>query len=693
MEDLFQKFKKQFVNEIFGLLETLETDLLALEKTPNDSQLIDSVFRAMHTIKGTSAMYGYKHISDFTHRFESIYQYLRESKATAEKGIIDISLASLDHIKCLISDEELADQHNISKNKELLEAISNYSLPEVTTVNLGDEASFIPEQIQEQTWYILLRTDEQIFSRGISMVNIFSDLANLGTYHIHRIPVLSNQETETWGIVLISSKSIDTIKDVFIFIEDNCQFVLLKEGDLKDEDAIRKFAESQISLMAEIKAIEEMQDIEIKEPQNTEVKNKDKIKVPSQSSPKLKTSLLIAEAAKQNLKRISVDSGKLDYLMYLVSELITLNSKLLQTTRDDYYEKIRPQIEHMESLTKLFRENALEIRLVPLGDMVLKFQRLVRDLSNQLDKKINFISQGTDIELDKTTFDLISEPIIHIIRNCVDHGIELPAERIKKGKSETGTIKISANNVGNYIQITIDDDGKGLDLDSIREKAISRGIIKQSDNLSKQELCNLIFESGVTTSKNITNLSGRGVGMDVVKRKMTELRGEVQIDTEKDKGTSFGLKIQQSIAILDTLLFRVQNTYFILPLTDIECCISTSKALLIKNQNTGTLDYNEKMIPFLDLRTHFNLGGTYPEKVKTLILKEGGQYIGLLSDEILGEQQAVLKPLGQFFDNDTGITAVSQHGNGEWAYMLNAHQLHQKLKLLSNQRINNIEIG
>jgi two-component system, chemotaxis family, sensor kinase CheA len=461
---------------------------------------------------------------------------------------------------------------------------------------------------------------------------------------------------------------------------------------LGDEESIQKFAESQIPSIPDKNVVKEKLNIEIKKPQVQEVEKKGRNEESSRSSVKLKTSLLVAEAAKQNLKRISVDSVKLDYLMYLVSELITLNSKLLQTTRDDYYESIRPQIEQMESLAKLFRANALEIRLVPLGDMVLKFQRLVRDLSKQLDKQIDFITQGTDTELDKNTIDLIAEPIIHIIRNCVDHGIEPPLERVKKGKPETGTITLSAHHVGNYIHISINDDGAGLDLDKIRNKAINKGIIKQSDNLSKTELCNLIFESGISTSENITDVSGRGVGMDVVKRKIAELRGEILIDTEKDKGTSFVLKIQQSIAIIDTLLFRVQKTYFILPLTDIEICIHTDKSLLIKNQNTGTIDYNEKLIPFLDLRSQFNLGGTYPDTVKTLILKEGGQYIGILSDEIIGEQQAVLKPLGQIFENETGIMAVSQHGNGEWAYMLNAHHLHQKLKSLSNQSLNTIEL-
>jgi two-component system, chemotaxis family, sensor kinase CheA len=678
MEDLFQKFKKQFVNEIFELLESLENDLLQAEKMPGDPQLIDSIFRAMHTIKGTSAMYGCKNISDFTHHLESIYQNIRDKKESVDKNIIDVSLASLDHIRNMLNDEKMEQPANVERNDELLTEITKY----VGNINTEDnsilKAPVADDKLQKtQSWYILLRTDEQIFFRGVSLINIFTDLSEIGNFYIHRIPSLSSAEAETWGIVLISQSSINDIKEIFMFIEDNCTFVLLKEGDFKDEKSIQQFVEKQA---VEIVSQQEISATEGLLPTNEEIKAAVEITEQPKTSLKIKTSLLVAEAAKQNLKRISVDSSKLDYLMYLVSELITLNSQMLLTTRDDYYESIRPQVEQMESLVKLFRSNALEIRLVPLGDLIIRFQRLVRDLSKQLGKKIDFITRGTDIELDKNTIDLLAEPIIHIIRNCVDHGIEMPDERITKGKPETGTITLSAKHVGNYIHISIDDDGAGLNLDKIRQKAIQKGIIKPGDNLTKAELSNLIFHSGFSTAENITDVSGRGVGMDVVRRKISELRGDIAIDTEKDKGTTFLLKIQQSIAIVDSLLFRVQNSFFILPLTDIEICIHTPKEELIKNKNTCTISYNEKMIPFFDIRSHFNLKGSYPDLVKTLILKYGDQNIGLLSDEILGEQQAVLKTLGQLFKGHSDILAVSQHGDGKWAYLLNTGYIHQLLK-------------
>lgn len=678
MEDLFQKFKKQFIQEIQGQLEQLEKDLLELEIDPGNREFIDSIFRAMHTIKGTSGMYGCMFMSDFTHHFENIYQNLRENNLEAEKEIIDLSLSSIDHLKALLYDEKLSNPDNKKNHDELLSRIEGYlgkSKP-AEAVSQQQSTAVAKKSALQNSWYILVRTDEQIFFRGISLTNLLKDLSTLGTFYIHRIPSLSNAETETWGIVLISEASINDIKEVFMFIEDNCSFTLIKEGDILKpgqhaDHIVFEPSFSEITPPVQQKELE---------PVNESVKIAEAVERQHQSGePKkgIKTSLLINEAGKYNVKRINVESAKLDYLMYLVSELITLNSQLLQTTKDDYYEAIRPQIEQMESLVKLFRNNALEIRLVPLNELVVKFQRLVRDLSNQLGKKVEFVTYGTDIELDKNTIDLIAEPIIHIIRNCIDHGVEYPAERVDKGKPETGTVKLSASHVGNYIHIKIEDDGKGIDLNRIRDKAIEKGLISANDKLSKKELTDLIFSSGLSTAKDITSVSGRGVGMDVVKKTINELRGEILVDTEEGKGSTFTLKIQQSVAIIDTLLFRVEKTYFILPLTEIEICIQTEMVDFVKNQNTRTIEYNKQMIPYVDLRTFFNLKGTYADVVKTVIVKDNGQYVALLSDEILGEQQAVLKPLGQAFRNDTGILAVSQHGDGKWAYMLSASALHK----------------
>ncbi len=674
MEDFFQKFRGKFIDEVVGLLEQFESDILKLETDSNNRTLIDAVFRAMHTIKGTSSMYGFKHINDYTHHLENIFQEIRDSNTPFERNIIEISLSSLDHIRQLLNDENLTNPVNQHKHAELMANIQNYSTSEVNTeLKVFKELEEL-DKANVRTWYILLKADEQIFFRGVSLVNILSDLASLGTYKTHRIQSLSNETSETWGIVLISQSHINDIKEVFMFIEDNCSFILLKEGDILQQD---ENAADQISGLTNL-SIDEVIARTNTEFDQTIVKTEAVNHIETDARKKVANNITAQNFL--SIKRINVDSSKLDYLMFLVSELITLNTQLLQTTKDDYYENIRPQIEKLENLSKLFRNNALEIRLVPLGDIIIKFQRLVRDLSKKTSKNIEFITVGTDTELDKNTIDLIADPMIHILRNCVDHGIETPEERKLKGKSEMGTIKLSAHHVGNFIHIKIEDDGAGLDLEKIQKKAINKGLIKVTDVLTKQELINLIFHSGLSTANAVTDVSGRGVGMDVVKKKITELRGEIFIDTEKDKGSTFTLKIQQSIAIIDSLLFRVERSFFILPLTEIEVCMHILKSDLILKQNTSTIHFNNNMIPFLDLRAMFHLGGSYPDTVKTLILKEGNDYLALLCDEIFGEQQAVLKPLGQAFEKDSVIMNVSQHGDGQWAYMLNTHILFQNMR-------------
>lgn len=361
--------------------------------------------------------------------------------------------------------------------------------------------------------------------------------------------------------------------------------------------------------------------------------------------------------------------------MYLVSELITLNSQFNLTTSDSKFEKIWPYTERLDNLSKQFRNNALDIRLVPLSESILRFKRLIRDLSRQLDKDVELITEGIDTEVDKGTIDQLNDPLMHIIRNCIDHGIELPGTRKQKGKPETGTIKISANNSGNFVIIRIEDDGTGIDLEKIQKKAIEKGIIKPADKPSRNELLEMIFMPGFSTAQSLTEVSGRGVGMDVVKRKIMELRGEVIVDTEEGKGTSFTLKLQQSIAIIDTLLFKVQDTFFTVPISDINICMQIPSEEIEKRKHTCTIPFENELIPFVDVRNQFHLGGHYSDVTKAIILRNNERQLALLTDTIIGGHQAVLKPLGNLFREQKCIGAASQLGDGKLAFMMDTNEL------------------
>lgn len=658
MDATHQKFREKFIDEANGLLDRLENDILELENKPHDKELIESAFRAMHTIKGVSGMFGFDFIGDFTHHMESIYQAIRDKTLQFSREISDITLQSVDHIRRLLSDEKLADPENRKKHNKLLETITGmYEHSGKVITEIPTPADELVKTVR--TWHILLQTSDQMYFRGISLLNIFRDLSTLGKFQITKMDDMSRADLDTWSILFRSEASEDQIKEVFLFIEDDCTIADLTEGDIFYNAKLREESgrEDHISLMDMIE-----EPVKYKAPENITA-SKEIPDVP------------VTNMQAKNAKRISVDSSKLDHLMYLVSELITVNSQLNLTARKKQYDQMKTYLEKVDTLAKQFRNNAIEIRLIPLSDMTLRFQRLIRDLSKQLGKKVDFATHGTNTELDKNTIDQLTEPLMHLIRNCIDHGIESPEERIAKGKSETGTITLEAYNSGNHVFINISDDGSGINEEKVRQKAIDKGILKPSDKPGKKEIYDLLFMPGFSTAASLTEVSGRGVGMDVVKKRITDLRGEVMVDSVSGAGTMFTLKLQQSLSIVDSLLFSIENDSFTVPISEIEICTQMKKDEIDKHRHTGTIPFNDRLIPFIDLRSIFNLEGAYPKMVKIIIVKNNDKEIGLLSDKIIGEHQAVLKPLGKSFRNQKYITAASQLGDGRMAFMLDTNAI------------------
>jgi two-component system chemotaxis sensor kinase CheA len=662
MESSINRFKDKFIEEANGLLDQLENDLLELESRPEEKELIESAFRAMHTIKGAANMFGFDYISEFTHHMESVYQLIRDKKLKFNNKISEITFQSVDHIRKLLSDEKLENSLNQQKHSTLIEDISKILeiKPELAPKNSIDEPN---EELspKNSTWHILMRVTEAIFFRGINLINIFHELSSLGQYEIVRIDSLSNDTTDTWSIFLHASATETEIREVFLFIEDDCTIVNLYPEENNTSIELKLTGADELNI-EEISILNYIEDSEKQKKQPDVKENLNKTE---------KAQLSI----KQTSKRISVDSQKIDQLIFLVSELITVNSQLSITTRDSRFDSIRTYIEKVDNLSKQFRNNALDIRLVPLSDTVLRFQRLIRDLSKQLNKKINFETKGTNTELDKNTIDQLTEPLMHIIRNCIDHGIEDSATRVQKGKPETGVINMVAYNSGNNVFITISDDGCGINDEKVRQKAIDKGLIKPNDTIVKKQLYDFIFMPGFSTAQSLTEVSGRGVGMDVVKRRINDLRGEVIVDSQKDVGTTFTLKLQQSMSIIDSLLFTVGDSFFTVPISEITQCSQVNNEEIEKQKHTSTLPFNNHLIPFINVRLLLSMEGNYPDHLKTVIIKNNEKEMALLCDKIIGEHQAVLKPLGKSFRDQKFITAASQMGDGHMAFMLDTNSL------------------
>ncbi|HAN78610.1 MAG TPA: hypothetical protein DCQ31_13035, partial [Bacteroidales bacterium] len=618
------QFRDKFINEAHILLSNLENCLLELETAPDNKEMIESVFRVMHTLKGVSGMYGFDEIGNLTHSFETIYQMVRDGETKLTEEVFDLTFQSVDHVRNLLSDPQLENADHKFKHAELLNKVVQVLAKlkdENPTKKAKVKAKTRPKKAMDSgmhTWYILLKTNEQFEKRSINMLYILFDLSKLGTFHIEKKAPDNEIDLESdddlWRIFLSTKATREEIEDVLIFILDDCKITKLANDNLFEISSKERLESTTDSsnTVSIIDTIEKMHQIQLGPDPVVEPI------VPAQTIAERND--IIAETRKTIESRISVASEKLDTLIYLVSELVTTKSELLLSIKSRDMLKIIKAGEKIDKLTKLFRENALDIRLVPISDLFIRFKRLVRDLSRSLNKKIEMVLQGEETELDKNLIDTIAEPLMHIIRNCIDHGIEAPEVRTKKGKPEAGTIKFTAYQEGQYIYLSVSDDGKGIDPEVIKNKAIEKGFIAADAKLTTKEMYNLIFLPGLSTAESLTQVSGRGVGMDIVRNKLTELNAHIDIESEIGLGTKFTIKIHQTISILDTMLFQIEDTFFLVPVTDIEECSLIMQRDLEKFRSTESVAYHDKLIPYIDMYSIFNLKKSDEQMLKMMVI-------------------------------------------------------------------------
>lgn len=660
----YNKFADKFIDDAHNLLNELEGKLLELEQDTSNQELIEAVFRAMHTLKGIGSMFGFTIISEYTHHLETIYDKIREGLLIINLPIFEVTFASVDHIRNLLADQHLVNPSLAAHHAALTFQIEKLS--ETMDVMVPDQAALKKAEpaAQSNTWYIQFICSEDFIKRAINIAFIFQDLAKIGEFSIFKhspeIQDKLNEQDEVWGIRLTTHATYSEIEEVFMFVSDYVKIIRSSKptvtsnadhADINDKSQFLSIIDMAIDLGSET----------------------DEVKVePTNSETEVKERELLRPSLK--IPRISVGTDKLDKLMYLVSELFTTRSELVTATHHSDMARIKVAVEKIDKLSSQFRNNALSIRLVPLRELSLKFKRLIRDLSNQLGKNIDFEVIGDETELDKNLVDSLADPFLHIIRNCVDHGIESPDVRRANNKSENGIIRFVASQSGNYIYIRISDDGKGIDKDVIRNKAIEKGLIQPNANLNDRELYDLLFLPGFSTAENLTQVSGRGVGMDVVKRAITNLRGSVEIETEKGKGTTFTIKLQQTIAIMDTLLIRSGKMYFAIILEEVEVCELESHQTLVDRQN-DQLEIAGDLIPFISMRQAFTIAGEAPETERIIVIKRQNLRFAIVADSIIGQYQAVIKPLGSVLKHKEYLSGASIMGDGNIAFMLDTQKL------------------
>lgn len=681
-----EEFKKKFIVEAMDHLNDLEESLLLLEKSPTDSNVIETAFRAMHSLKGGGAMFGFDEVTQVTHDLESIYDQIRNGTLKVTSELISLTFKALDFVKDLLNDEGFEQ----SEFDMLLLDVKNFSL-NVPFQNSSHTQEGNGESIETSTFYVKFEPDVHILENGTNPLYLIDELAMLGDSFVHaecyRLPEWDNIEFSncyfTWSVVLTGQMTESDIRDVFIFVEDEC---VLEVETLTHQD-IFKIPEmkSRFAQMANEQKQLELADVKniinsLTDSLLVEAASEMKVAEPSEVNVERKV-----PKAKNTISSVRVAAEKVDLLMNLVSELVTTQARLSLFAEKFADNELTSIAENIQKLSRELRDNAFSIVLIPIESVITRFQRLVRDLSSDLGKDIVFETYGGETELDKTIIENLTDPLMHILRNSLDHGIELPEEREKAGKPREGKIIFRAFHSGPNVFIQIEDDGKGIDPEKIRDSAIRKKLISPDQILSEREIFDLIFTPGFSTAKVVSDISGRGVGMDVVRKKISAIRGEIEVDSTVGVGTRMTIKLPLTLSIIDGLLVKLSGIFFVFPLSAISKIYSLDSC----ETNYGNLIVVDgEQIPFFDLQKEFQLEKSTSKNQELVVVSAEDKMIGLTVDAVLGEYQAVLKPLGKHYKDQEVISGATILGDGTIALVLDTNKAVKRF----SHSLNTIEI-
>lgn len=652
-------------------LSLVEEIIMELEAAPSDREMLNRLFRVFHTIKGSGSMFGFEEIARFTHHIESILDALRQGSIAFDRSLADLTLAAKDCIMEMLSDPSTKPPAAIAERLSSLAATLNLQTPTHAatgegSIQLNKPGSIAPQSSVSGTRYdIKLKLAADIFTRGLDPLALFKDLRDLGSCSIRAlsdfVPPIDQLAPEScyfaWEVRLESACDLNAVKDVFIFVEDDSQISLSqtplewlpsltgttsqspqREQPTPDQSSGHNYVEA--STLAPATALAE------------QIKS-----IPS-------TRGSIGDPS------VKVPSSRLDQLVSLVGELVINHSRLQQLGKRHELPELVSAVEDLERLVASLRDRVLGIRMTPIGSTFSRFKRLVRDLSAELGREVDLVTAGEETELDKNMLDQLGEPLVHLIRNAIDHGIKPPSERISQGKPGQGTLRLSATHEGAHVIIRIEDDGQGLPLKAIRARALERGLLAPDAAVTDQELFQLIFLPGFSTAKSVTNVSGRGVGMDVVKRQIEALRGTVTISSQAGLGTTVILTLPLTLAIIDGLLVDVGRDSYIIPLSVVDENVEITADECATGNGRTLISVRGELIPFARLRQVFESDGTAPEVERVVIVRAHGQRMGLVVDRILGTHQTVVQSLGRFYRDATHVSGATILGDGQVALIL-----------------------
>ncbi|OHD19662.1 MAG: hypothetical protein A2Y38_11810 [Spirochaetes bacterium GWB1_59_5] len=678
------KLIETFLDEAHELLDGLEDHLLDLEKNPSDVEAMNAAFRALHSIKGSASMFGFEAVGAFAHEVEAALDHFRSQSLPATPELSDAVLRSRDHIRALL---DTPDSASTEEREDLIATLA--AISGKVTEKQEHLTVTAPKSIRDftasafKTFRIRYKPSADAYHRGVKPESLIRELRELGEASVRcdtsGVPALSGLDPETcylsWDVLLTTSVLKSAIDDVFIF-EEGTSTVLVEEAD--HDDVIDG---NHVRRLGEILAARSLPEKDINAALSRQ-RPIGEILVKDLGTPKavVDDALFeqqhargIVQAAREesDRKTIRIRSDKLDGLLNLVGELVTVQAQLSQTVRDSGDRHLHGISDYVKRLAGELRATSMELRLVPVDSLFAKFKRLARDLSKNLGKELELRLEGGETEIDKSVIDVLNDPLVHLVRNAADHGLEQTAERVRKGKPPAGTITMKAQHAGAFVRISVSDDGEGLDREKILQKAIERGLVASDTRLTDDEIDQLIFKPGFSTADVVSSVSGRGVGLDVVKTAIDQLGGILTVHSWIGKGTEFNLDIPLTLAIIDGFLVRSGIRMYVIPLSSVDSCFERERS----NDPERLIVRGKDFIPYVSSRALFGQDEDAPVREEVVIVSVFDSKLAIGFDQVIGGYQTVIKPIGEIARFATGISGAAILADGGIALILDVAAL------------------
>ena len=630
--------------EAAELLDQVEQGLLDLGHQLGDMALVNAVFRGLHTLKGSGAMFGFDALAAFTHHCESAFDKVRKGEVPATQELVAVILSAGDHMRALVDGDAI-----LCEGDAILAQLADA----VTAAQTGDGIAAAPAPVQ-RGWRLFFRLPVDAMRNGTNPLTLLDELRELGdctiavrTDTVPPLPALVPTDCHLgWDVTLTGDISREAIEDVFIFVMDDMTLEIAPiVADAEDEAAPVAIGPAPVAAAPAIATAEE------------DVPPGGKL------------------AVKPAAESVRVPAERLDVLMDRVGELVIAQSRLSQLAHQDGGVALRSVSEEIERLSGELRDTMMGLRMVPVGTLFGRFRRLIHDLARDTGKAIELVTEGEATEIDKTVVERLFDPLVHIVRNSCDHGLEPADVRAAAGKPATGTVRLSAHQAGGEVVITIRDDGRGIDRTRVRAKAEANGLVQPGEVLSDADLLGMIFAPGFSTAAQVTSLSGRGVGMDVVKRTIETLRGTIDVASIDGEGSTITLRIPLTLAIIDGLLVRVGEGRYVLPLAAVEECLELTPDEDLRSRGRSLISLRERLVPFVRLRDLFATGTAPDPFQKIVVVSIGSERVGLVVDQIIGNHQTVIKSMSGLHRDIGSFSGATILGDGNVALILDIGHL------------------